>query len=157
MYLTNHINIYPKSLCSKRFFSFIGKQPILLEPNVKINISPIVGDPSKTFKRTEYATLLKMEGPLGNVSFPIVRGLLLNPKYKKDLDTNPLEGSTSTPIMSCSQQELLVSLDPERDNYEYKLTKYQEKFIQAMWGTTQSLLSNFAVGITEVRYNKHFL
>ncbi|KGG51272.1 hypothetical protein DI09_3p340 [Mitosporidium daphniae] len=151
----------PKPSCAssllrfRRLYSFIGKQPILVDASVKIEISPIIDDSSKTFKRTEYATLVRMDGPLGAVSFPIVKGLVVSHKLNTNSDPTLAASADTLSTDSSREQELFVSLDLDRSLSGQKVTKYQEKFVKSMWGTTQKLLSNFAIGITEVGYS-HF-
>ena len=138
------------SLGIRRFYSFIGKQAILIDPGVKLDISPIIGDSSKTFKRTEYATLVSMDGPLGSASFPVIRGLVVTHKSNPTLDSNAIDNADASSVASSSEQELSIALNLDSSFIGYKLTKYQEKFVKSMWGTTQKLLSNLAIGITEV-------
>ncbi len=111
--------------------SHVGKRPIVYEPT-KVNVLAI-SPPSEdagTFNRTPIVQYLTAEGPLGKLSFPIHQGLQWSIK----------------PGHIPSESLLSFSLDQDKIK---SLTKYQKKFVKAMWGTTASTMNRIVEGVTD--------
>lgn len=110
-----------------RTYSYIGRQKINLEDGVGVAIMHALKRQPSCYKSTGIRETIRISGNKGTVDFPIHHGLIA------DVDSNTLR--------------------IRRDEDVYKnLNTYQQKFVNSMWGTTNKILSNNIVGVTEVMY-----
>ena len=122
-----------------RRWSHIGRKPIYVDAStVKFDLKEVNRDfPFLNFRVTKSHWILNVEGPLGKAKVPIIHGL-------------KLEGVPSADRPKNDAEELQLKLQLDETNRPI-MTKYHEKFVQAMWGTTNALLRNTIAGVTEVR------
>lgn len=114
-------------------FSHVGRRPVIFEP-ARISLTPIdiPNARSKGFQQTPIVQRIVAKGPLGELSFPIYQGL------KWEIKPGQVE---------CEQQ---LSLEIDKEVYE-TLSKYDQKFVKSMWGTTASGLNRIVEGVSEVK------
>lgn len=112
-------------------FSHVGRRPVVFEPSrVTITAVPCTSSRTKNFRQTPIVEQLVAKGQLGQLSFPIHKGL------KWALKPGHIE----------SEQWLTVELD--RELYD-QMTKHNQKYVKAMWGTTASGLNRIVEGVSE--------
>jgi ribosomal protein L6P/L9E len=105
---------------------------VIFEP-ARISLMPvdIPNARAKGFQQTPIVQRIVAKGPLGELSFPIHQGL------KWEIKPGQVE---------CEQQ---LSLEIDKKVFE-KLSKYDQKFVRSMWGTTASGLNRIVEGVSEV-------
>lgn len=117
-----------------RRFSHVGRRPALFEPAlVNISIKPKPRSISRVFQQTPVVQKIVASGPLGVLSYPIHHGLTCQ----------VVDGHVPT------EKKLVVDLD--KDAFD-KMSKYKQKFVKSMWGTTASGLNRMIEGVSEVTF-----
>lgn len=112
--------------------SHVGRRPVIFEPDrIKINPIPVKGHRPSSFQQTPIIERILARGPLGELSFPIHHGLKWSIK----------EGHIE------AERQIVVEID--KQIYD-SMTKYNQKFVKAMWGTTASGLNRIIEGVGEV-------
>lgn len=132
------LRIFPQSINHCYFgvlgkrYSHIGKRPIYLTQEIESNIQHI-DNINETFRTTPMITLVTLKGPLGSLSVQIPKGLTVK-------STPGTPGDDSLPeTMFIHRNDSIYSL----------LNKYKKKFVNSMWGTTNSLLRRHCIGVTD--------
>lgn len=114
-------------------YSRVGKRSIpFLKGNVTCSIVSIPNPSPPTFKITQLKHNVIVKGPLGQLSFPLFHGLTLS------IERGLLE----------NEEEIHIKRDDKIYNQE--LEKHQRKFIDGMWGTTNTLLRQMISGVQEL-------
>lgn len=85
----------------------------------------------KVFQQTPVVQKIIASGPLGTMSYPLHKGLKCQ----------------VIPGLIESEQQVTVDLDKEVFD---KMSKYKQKFVKSMWGTTASGINRMVEGVNEV-------
>lgn len=117
--------------------SHVGRRPVIFEP-ARVSLEAVPVDFARTtgFQQTPIIQRVIAKGPLGELSFPIHKGLRWSMK----------PGQVST--------EKLFEVELDRPVFD-QMNKYNQKFVRSMWGTTSSILSRMVEGVSEVIYSYH--
>lgn len=116
-------------------YSHVGRRPVIFEPaRVSLEAVPVEFARTTGFEQTPIVQRIIAKGPLGELSFPIHKGLCWSMK----------PGQIPT--------EKLFEVELDRPVFD-KMNKYNQKFVRSMWGTTSSILNRMVEGVSEVRYS----
>lgn len=122
--MTGFIRLY-------RRYSHVGRRPVVYEPaTVKIEAIPVQNHRPSSFRQTPIVERIIAKGPLGELSFPIHKGL------KWSIAPGQI------------QSEKQITVDIDKSLYD-SMTKYNQKFVKSMWGTTSSSLNRIVEGVAE--------
>lgn len=117
-----------------RPYSTLNALPVEIEESVSLAFRPLQklnSLPLKTFKQTPHIGSIVVRGKLGQLRFPLHKGLLL--------EQSPADGDGAGHF-SIVKNKLLYSSS----------NRYQKEFINAMHGTTRAVLKKHIEGVMEV-------
>lgn len=114
-----------------RRWSHVGRRPIPIESNVNIDLLVPPTRLRPAFGKTGVGNIIRVTGPLGSMGLPLHHGLKL------------------TVGPGLVQDERLLRIEVDQESFD-RMSKYSQKFVRAMWGTTTSLLRRHVEGVTEV-------
>jgi ribosomal protein L6P/L9E len=115
-----------------RRWSHVGRRPVPIDSRAAVELLPQTSSSQTPFGQTPVVQRVKVSGPFGCLEFPIHQGLTVS------LSPGPVSG------------EQLLKVDIDAKAYD-KMSKYCRKFVNSMWGTTNSVLRQHIEGVTEVR------
>jgi len=115
--------------------SFIGKRPIVFKNSeVDLSIQPILNNQNQQkvkFGILPFTQTARVSGQLGT------------------FDINIIDGLECTLSEAFTPEETKLSLRVNEKKYS-TMNKYQQRFLRGMYGTTNSVLSQFIEGVSEV-------
>ncbi len=120
-----------------RRWSHIGRRPIAVDASVKVAIVPRQAPLSVPFGQTAAYKAITMSGPLGTAEFPIHKGIRV----------------AIGPGPSPDERSIAVSIDEDALS---RMSKYCQKFVKSMWGTTTSLIRQRMEGVVDVGRSRRF-
>ena len=114
-----------------RRWSHVGRRLVSIDPRVAVDFIPLSLRSQVPFGQTAAVQAVRVSGPLGSSDFPIVRGLTVS------LEQGAVPG----------EKVLRVDVDSKELG---RMSKYCQKFVKSMWGTTNSVLRQNVEGVLEV-------